>query len=446
LKFKRLLLLNTQKEISLRDILNSSLSDEVKADLIEEYRVLLTYEYGCSDYIALRNQIRKQLKCPIVTELIDLSNIEKIFERIDKSDFNRKVKDILYQEAWLMRTLTVSSEEYYKQTNWLNIALRIPTKVRELPVNINSSKDQLIKFQETMMNKLNEKCYGMKEAKELILDFIFNFISNPNSNKYILALHGPSGVGKTNLANIIAECLGRDIIKISLGGNSDPCKLIGHNRAYIGANVGEIAGGLSKIDHNNPVIYIDELDKIYKTSHNSRESGTGSDGSLIHILDPLQNMEFIDEYLRFPIDLSKALFIVSFNDIEVINPILRARLYVININKYSVSDKIELLKGYLIKEINKNLGIVNNKIVIPDSEILYLISLTEQEEGVRKLQQNLEFLFRRVNRKLMTSSINNEEVHQNKKAKIDSSITITRKLIDEIMPKKNNDIYNQMYI
>lgn len=444
---QRIISLNTDKDVSLSDILNSSLSDRQKAGLLEDYKNMISFSYGSLEYNTFRDHLRKKLERKI-------SNTDDYRIQIEQSPYPPEVKEIILSEIKVVENSGRGSEEYIKKMAWLELALSLPVTNKPCPINMTDRIEKKINYEKSVKSILDEHCYGMDEPKEMILDFIFNYITNPQSSNFILALEGPKGIGKTNLANVIAKALDRDIIRICLGGTHDSSKLIGHSRTYVGAVAGEIVLGLSKLKWKNPVIYLDEIDKI-NTGWGSNDSGGGVENTLIHILDPLQNGQFRDEYLGFPIDLSGVIWIISFNTTKTISPILLDRMFVIHLSRYTKSQKIKIALNYLIPQIRKNINLREDDITIREEELLYLLERTEDEEGVRNLKRNLELLFRRLHRISLTtqqvheSSLEGEGNGKKRKHKKPRKepIIITREIIDKyIKYEKPDESYKFMYV
>lgn len=438
-QLNKIIQLNNDNKVSLSTILSANISLGLKYKLLEDYKAMSVLPITLYERDIIGKSIRRDINCMTngtSTSTYNEQNIDVIIAEIKASGHSDEVKNIILREVELIKVMSPSSEEYHKQMRWLMFAMKIPTHIKKFPIDRNCSSQHKLQFEQSVRDKLDKKCYGLNEVKDIILDYIFGMISNPSSTNYIIALHGPKGVGKTNIANIIAECLERPIIKLCLGGTHDSSKLVGHSRTYVGAVPGEIVSGLSKSKYCNPVIYIDEIDKVSST----RGSNNEIIGTLIHILDPMQNSEFMDDYLGFPIDLSHVLWILSFNDKHSINPILLDRMFLIDIPKYTTDQKVEIAQNYLIRQIEENLKIKSNVITINKDSLKHLINVSEKEDGIRNLKHNLEFIYRRLNRYYVTKN--------NKKLKLNNNnnITITESIIDEfIKTEEKSQSYLRMY-
>ena len=273
-----------------------------------------------------------------------------------------------------------TSPELSVTRNYIDYLLRIPwTKRTE---DVTNLKDI-----ETCLNKTH---HGMNEAKERIVEYIAvknNIVENKSP---IICLAGPPGVGKTTFAESVASALGKEFVKVSLGGLNDSSEILGHRRTYIGANPGKIISGLVKSGVKNPVFLLDEIDKLTKDFRGDPAS------SLLEVLDQNYNSKFIDNYIDLPVDLSEVLFIVTANDIYNIPPALYDRLEIININGYTFDEKIMIAKDYLLKKALKNNRISENNLIFTDNIIKDIINNYTKESGVRELDRLINKIIRKV--------------------------------------------------
>jgi len=278
---------------------------------------------------------------------------------------------------------------------WINGLIKIPfNKYINLPVNDDSSIDDKKSFLKTTHDVLNKAIFGHMDAKSHILQIIGKWIKNPQSCGNILALQGPMGNGKTTLVKEgIAKAINRPFAFIALGGASDGSFFDGHNFTYEGSRWGRIIDILIHSKCMNPVIYFDELDKVSDT-----HKGQEIIHLLTHLTDQSQNDKFQDNYFSgINLDLSKVLFIFSFNDESKIDPVLKDRMYVINTKGFKTNDKIKIAKDYLLPELLDTFKYHDN-IKFDDESIKYIIeNFTGQEEGVRNLKRCLETIISKVN-------------------------------------------------
>ena len=222
-------------------------------------------------------------------------------------------------------------------------------------------------------------------------------------NAPIICLHGPPGVGKTSLGKSIADALGRNYIRVSLGGMRDQSEIRGHRKTYIGAMPGRIIQSLRKCGSANPVFVLDEIDKL------SRDSFGDPSSAMLEMLDPEQNKEFYDNYLEIGFDLSKVLFIATANDISTIQPALRDRMEMINISGYNIKEKVHIAKNHLIPKALKNHG-VDKKIKLNNNCIEEIIDSYTRESGVRGLEKMLAKIVRNKATQIAMGRIINSSV------------------------------------
>ena len=390
-----------KNEINMKKIISSELPDEILKIVLEKYSRMQLYYAHSDEYQTLDREIREQLESWKPEYREEFANItekeEKTYEeQLYKSKLPKNVKSHIYRELKHFREINKTSEDYSKQKYWLDYALSLPTNIKEFPVKKNDSTESKIQFEKHIKQKLNQSCYGMSEVKDLLLDYVFQKISNPTAIPQILVLSGPPGIGKTTLARSLASSLNLDFISINMGGIRDSAKLIGHSKTYIGAIPGEIIRGLSKCTSINPMIYLDEVDKIAHSSNTIDEI----EGVLTHLLDPSQNSQFVDEYLGFPFDLSKVFWVITINKPEYLNSIVSDRLFIVPVSGYQFSDKISMAKDYLLPTIYSNLGYdpLSPPFSFSDSSLQRILNSLPTEPGVRSFQKHLQFLANRLNR------------------------------------------------
>ena len=286
--------------------------------------------------------------------------------------------------------------EYFKLKNWIDTFMRIPfDNYNELPININDGIEKCNQFMENSIKILNETVFGLNDAKNQILQIIGQWIVNPQAMGTAIAIKGPMGTGKTTLVKYgISKILNRPYELIALGGATDSSTLEGHNYTYEGSSWGKIIDILIQTKCSNPIIYFDELDKV-------SESPRGEEiiGILTHLIDTTQNSNFHDKYFsEIDFNLSKALFIFSYNDESKVNSILRDRMYKISTEGYNNKDKLIIANNYLIPSIIKELRFNKDDVILSDDNINFIINTyTENEKGVRNLKRCLEILFKTLN-------------------------------------------------
>ena len=255
-------------------------------------------------------------------------------------------------------------------------------------------------------DRLDTSVYGLSEAKNQIKRLLAQWV-NGNDQGYVFGFEGPPGTGKTTLAKQgIAHCLrdeldkSRPFVFIALGGSSNGSTLEGHNYTYVGSTWGRIIEGIIDSKIMNPIIYIDELDKISKTEH-----GKEIIGILTHLTDPSQNTEFTDKYFSgIKFDISKCLIIFSYNDPALIDKILLDRIQRIRINPLNKVDKVMVAQRHIIPEILNNIGFTENDIILGDTELMHIIDTYTYEAGARKLKEKLYEIYREINLQYLTNT------------------------------------------
>jgi ATP-dependent Lon protease len=283
-------------------------------------------------------------------------------------------------------------------------------------------------------NTLNDVVYGMNDAKIQIMQMIGQWIANPNAIGTAIAIKGPMGTGKTTLIKDgISKILNRPFNLLALGGATDSSYLEGHSYTYEGSTWGKIVDILLQSKTSNPIIFFDELDKVSDTP-----KGEEITGILTHLTDTTQNTNFHDKYFsEIDFDLSKSLFIFSYNDESKINPILLDRMYKISVKGYDVKEKIVIAKKYLLPKIYEQINFNKEDIIINDDIIKYIIdNYTDAEDGVRNLKRCLEIIFTKLNLfRLMKPGENLFE--EDLSIKIEFPLIITEKILKELIKNKN---------
>ena len=381
-------------------LIGKLLSKYINKKLISEnldekyYDVIKNYNPEMIDYF---ENLEEEQKKEIIDIENQINNINKntipLRFQILKSKINNEVKAIAIRKIEALKNLEPNSTEYYKIKGWVDGLLNIPFgNYKDLPININNNKEDITKYLVNANQTLNSAVHGHRKAKCQILQILAQWISNPSSKGNVFAIVGPMGNGKTTLVKEgIAKMIDRPFQFISLGGATDSSFFDGHSYTYEGSQPGKIVDILKKSKCMNPVIYFDELDKVSETSR-----GEEIINLLIHMTDFSQNDHFMDKYYNdIPLDLSKALFIFSLNDINRVNPILRDRMYMIHTNKLELEDKITISKNYLIPDLCKDISIQD--IIFDDDIIKYIIDKYSKEEGVRNLRRTYETILSKLN-------------------------------------------------
>ena len=289
--------------------------------------------------------------------------------------------------------------EYHKLCNWLNAATRVPFgKYHPLPVRADgpspSPISEIARYLGGVRDTLDRTVFGHTEAKDQILRLLAQWISNPSARGTAIGIQGPKGVGKTSLIkNGLCEALGLPFGFVALGGASDGSFLEGHGFTYEGSTHGKIAEVLIAAGVMNPVLFFDELDKVSQTHR-----GEEIIGILTHLTDASQNDRFTDRYFtELPLDISKSIIVFAYNDVSLINPILRDRMVTIHVTGYSVAEKVRIAQDYLLPEILVQYNLLPADINISTQMLEHLIQRIEKEEGVRNLRRALDAIIGWIN-------------------------------------------------
>ncbi len=332
-----------------------------------------------------------------VREINKIIRIEKPYRMsLLECDIPIAFKACAMKKINLLKYMDPSNGEFYKIKSWVDAFMKIPfSKYNELPISIESGVDMCHEFMETAQKTLDEAVYGLNDAKMQIMQMLGQFLTNPKSIGSAIAIHGPPGTGKTSLVKEgISKILNRPFAFIALGGATDSSFLEGHEYTYEGSTWGKIVQILIASQCMNPVIYFDELDKISDTPRGEEIASI-----LTHLTDTSQNSQFHDKYFsEINFDLSKCLFIFSYNDESKINPILKDRMYRIKTNGYSGKEKTNIAHNYLLPKIREQLKFNSTDITMSDDVVAY-INETHccKEDGVRNMKRCLEIIHTKLN-------------------------------------------------
>jgi ATP-dependent Lon protease len=315
--------------------------------------------------------------------------------RILESGVDDYIKSIAMRKLDVLYTVDPNCSEYHKVMNWIDALCRLPiNKYAPLTVGPKSPIQEKQLFLSNTRSHLDKVVYGHKDAKEHILRLLAQWITKPDARGMVIGLVGPAGIGKTQFAlQGISKALNIPFAFITLGGANDCSVLDGFAVTYEGSTYGRIAEVLMKAGVCNPVLYFDELDKVSETSR-----GEEITNLLIHLTDPSQNAKFTDKYFSdIPIDLSRCLMIFSYNDIERVSPILRDRMYCIDVKGYEVNDKLQIARRHLLPDICNEYAIAMSDIEISDDVLKYIIAHIAPEQGVRGLKRALNVILGDLN-------------------------------------------------
>jgi ATP-dependent Lon protease len=384
------------------DIERQLRNDEKKRDKlnVKEFKTLLRKKNSTNDLRYFRRHMTSAEQQKVIADLKQIhavSIIQKPYRlSLLETDIPIAFKAIAMRKINSLRHMEPGCGEYYKVKNWVDTFMKIPFgKTKNLPLTIEDGLARCSEFMEASKTTLDTAVYGLNDAKLQIMQMVGQWISNPSAMGSAIAIKGPMGTGKTSLVKEgISKILGRDFAFIALGGATDSSFLEGHSYTYEGSTWGKIVEIIIQCGSMNPVIYFDELDKISETA-----KGEEIVGILTHLTDTSQNSQFHDRYFaEIDFDLSKCLFIFSYNDESKVNPILLDRMYRINTTGYNKKDKTQIAQKYLIPKICAQVGFREGDIVIPDAVIEHIVeNYTEGEQGVRNLKRCLEVVHRKLN-------------------------------------------------
>ena len=366
--------------------------------------------------------------------------IEKpIILHIIELDIKTEFKIIAFNKLQQLENMKdKSGGEYYKLKVWIDSFIKIPfNKLLNLELKYNSiNSNECSNFIENAKNILDSVVYGLNDAKLQILQLIGLWLVNPNATGYSIAIKGPMGTGKTTLIKEgISKILNRPFAMIALGGCSDSSFLEGHDYTYEGSKYGKIVDILIQSKCMNPIILFDELDKLSET-----HKGDEITGILTHITDNTQNTCYRDKYFsEFELNISKALFVFSYNDESKINSILKDRMYKIETIGYTINEKKIIVKKYIIPSVSKEVNIDSSNIIFDDDIIEYIIkNYTDNEFGVRNLKRSIETIYTKIN---LFRLLNKEStiIENNIKIRLDltSTLKLNEKIVDKLLTKKN---------
>ena len=381
---------------------NLELSDEDRQSLLEapgllaRARKLLEILIRDQQLIELKNEIQEKVKQEIDKQQRDYylqqqmrtiqdelgdgadAELDEMREKAKKKNWPKEVAELFEKELQKLERLNPAVAEYSVQVTYLQLLL-------ELPWN-DCTKDNLDLKQ--AREQLDHDHFGLEEVKERLLEHLAVIKLKGDLKSPILCLYGPPGVGKTSLGKSVAAALGRKFGRIALGGLHDEAEIRGHRRTYIGAMPGRIVQTIKRCGSSNPVIILDEVDKISVSNHGDPSS------ALLEVLDPEQNTTFHDNYLDTEYDLSKVLFIATANNVANINPALRDRMEMINIPGYILEDKIQIALHHLLPKQREAHGIKEPELILTPQVIEQIIAGYTRESGVRSLDKHIAKLAR----------------------------------------------------
>lgn len=370
-------LLSVRYETVLQTLLTEMEVYRIKKDFQE--KVKADIDKNQKEYI-LREQmkiIRQELG-----EDTSLSDADDYQEKAEKLEAEKEVKEKLLKEVGRFRTMPTGSQEANVLRTYIETLLELPWK------KMSKDNDDILHAQEV----LNEDHYGLEKVKERILEYLAVRSLTKKGTSPIICLVGPPGTGKTSIARSVARALNKKYVRISLGGVRDEAEIRGHRKTYVGAMPGRLAEGLRQAGVSNPLMLLDEIDKV------SSDYKGDTSSALLEVLDGEQNVRFRDHYIEVPIDLSQVLFIATANTTQTIPGPLLDRMEVIEVNSYTENEKFHIAKDYLVGKQRERSGLTEEQIVFSDKSLEKIIHNYTREAGVRNLERRIGDVCRKAAR------------------------------------------------
>ena len=349
--------------------------------------------------------LREQLK--VIREELGETNIadeaDEFLRKLSEMEAGEEVKDKIKKEISRFQAMGNSAAESAVLRTYIEIMLDVPwEKLSEDSMDLEEAE-----------NILEEDHYGLKKVKERVLEYLAARAMSQKKDAAILCLVGPPGTGKTSIARSIAKATHKEYVRLSLGGVRDESEIRGHRKTYVGAMPGRIVAAIRQAKVRNPLMLLDEVDKVGKDQRGDTAS------ALLEVLDGEQNEHFRDHYLEVPLDLSDVLFIATANDLSTIPKPLLDRMEVIEVSSYSENEKFHIAKNYLVKKQMEANGLTPKEIVWKDDALRLLIASYTREAGVRSLERTIGNVSRKVTK----------DIYQGKKKKV----TVTRKAVRDYL-------------
>lgn len=317
----------------------------------------------------------------------EFDDIDKLEKWIENKSFSTETRALVKKELEKLKRLNPQSPDYSVQYNYLDLILSLPWNIYKTTNNDFAEAEAI----------LESSHYGLEKVKERILEQLAVVMNNPDVKSPILCLVGPPGVGKTSIAKSVADSLGRDYHRISLGGVHDEAEIRGHRRTYIGAMPGRIIEAMKRVDSSNPVLVLDEIDKLGQDYKGDPSS------ALLEVLDPEQNGKFHDNYVDMDFDLSKVLFIATANTLSTLSQPLLDRMEVIELSGYAMEEKVEIAKRHIIDKVKRDIGYEKPEITFTDEALRTIIEEYTSESGVRQMQKQIANVLRKHLKKRLKS-------------------------------------------
>jgi ATP-dependent Lon protease len=412
-----------------------------KAKNVRIFRKIMKDKNTMNDF-AFYEKLELDHQKKIIKELREINKITRIEKpyrmTLLESEIPVEFKSAAMKKINSLRYMEPGSGEFYKSKNWVDTFMRIPfNKFQGLPITIDDGVEKCHEFMETAQNTLDQAVYGLNDAKMQIMQMLGQLLTNPKAIGTAIAIHGPPGTGKTSLVKEgISKILNRPFAFIALGGATDSSFLEGHGYTYEGSTWGKIVQILIESKCMNPVIYFDELDKISDTPRGEEIAGI-----LTHLTDTSQNSQFHDKYFaEINFDLSKCLFIFSYNDENKVNSILKDRMYRIKTKGYVSKEKTMIANNYLLPKIREQVRFNTEDILIANDVLAHIIdNHCNKEDGVRNLKRCLEIIYTKLNLyRLMKPGTNLFEGEMS--LTVEFPFTVTKAIVDKLIKKEDDSL------
>lgn len=417
-------------------------NDRIFKRILRDKNTMNDFEFFEKLELEQQKKIIKELR-----EINKITRVEKPYRlTLLEADIPLIFKSAALKKISSLRYMEPGSGEFYKIKNWVDTFMRIPFgKYNNLPISIDDGVEKCHDFMAVAQKTLDDAVYGLNDAKMQIMQLLGQLITNPKAIGTAIAIHGPAGTGKTSIVKEgISKILNRPFAFIALGGATDSSFLEGHGYTYEGSTWGKIVQILIDSKCMNPVIYFDELDKISDTP-----KGEEITGILTHLTDTSQNSQFHDKYFsEIDFDLSKCLFIFSYNDESKVNPILKDRMYRIQTKGYNQKQKTVITNNHLLPKIREQVRFGTEDIIIPDETIHYMVdNFCNKEDGVRNLKRCLEIIYTKLNLyRLMRPGSNLFE--EDMALKVEFPFKVTKDIVDKLIKtnKENVSALHSLYV
>ena len=415
-----------------------------------KFSKILTEEDKESDYFKKQMSIKEQENAiEKLTVIKNLTSIETPYLiHLIKIDIPNIYKACALRKINMLREMGkgFGNSEYYKIKSWVDAFIKIPfNKYNNLPITFADGIEKCHSFMQHAKNTLDTVVFGLDDAKIQIMQLLGLWLVNPNAVGTAISIKGPMGTGKTTLIKDgISKILNRPFSLVALGGCGDSGFLDGHDYTYEGSKYGKIIDILIQAGCMNPIILFDELDKISDTPKGEEIAGV-----LTHLTDVTQNSHFVDKYMsEISLDMSKALYIFSYNDESRVNPILKDRMYKIETKGYKIKEKLLICKHHLLPKIHQQAKFEKEDVIFTDEILEYIIKdFTENESGVRNLKRCLEIIYTKLNLyRLMKPEENLFETSLKIDKKVEFPFELKKDNINKLLNKTDkNDVPFGMY-